>query len=198
MTRVKHSATRQRTGDGRLSSNKRQRKMGVGGWRGSRFPLTFARRGGGACRRARPVGHTATPAVNPVAAPRYAVPSVSQFYNDLNTLLAFSADGPAKSFCFRRLTFLDSKFTCVVFACLLSAPTRHAGLCAHPAGFFGGQRVRRGDGRLHIQLNEVEEKASCKVPPLRSAHRTRPPVHSPLTAHDALLAMDGVTASASP
>jgi len=41
------------------------------------------------------------------------VPSVTQFYIDLNMLLNVLADGPSKSFCFRRLSLLDSKFMCV-------------------------------------------------------------------------------------
>ena len=53
----------------------------------------------------------ALPAGVRVMGPKYHVPSVSQFYNDLNFLLSFAADGPAKSFCFRRLTLLETKFT---------------------------------------------------------------------------------------
>ena len=91
--------------------------------------------------------------------PTFPVPSVSQFYNDLNTLLAFAADGPAKSFCFRRLTLLESKFQYV-------DPSLGAlRLCQSSAADCGEalRHLAAAPSRLHIQLNDVEEKASCKV-----------------------------------
>ncbi|KAF2674442.1 AMP deaminase [Microthyrium microscopicum] len=45
---------------------------------------------------------TSTPIVN--------VPSIREFYMDLDTLLDVSSDGPSKSFAFRRLQYLEGKF----------------------------------------------------------------------------------------
>lgn len=38
------------------------------------------------------------------------VPTIKEFYMDLETLLAVSSDGPTKSFAFRRLQYLEGKF----------------------------------------------------------------------------------------
>jgi AMP deaminase len=38
------------------------------------------------------------------------VPSVKKYFQDLDYLLSITTDGPTKSFCFRRLRFLESKF----------------------------------------------------------------------------------------
>ena len=38
------------------------------------------------------------------------VPSVKKYFQDLDFLVTITSDGPTKSFCFRRLRFLESKF----------------------------------------------------------------------------------------
>ncbi|KAL3319823.1 AMP deaminase 1 [Cichlidogyrus casuarinus] len=43
-------------------------------------------------------------------APEVVTPSLDAFITDANILHAFVADGPLKSFCYRRLTYLSSKF----------------------------------------------------------------------------------------
>jgi AMP deaminase len=42
--------------------------------------------------------------------PAYDVPSCKDFYEDLDYILTSISDGPAKSFAFRRLRYLDSKW----------------------------------------------------------------------------------------
>lgn len=40
----------------------------------------------------------------------YPCPKVTDFVNDLQTMCAMIADGPLKSFCYRRLSYLYSKY----------------------------------------------------------------------------------------
>ncbi|THD21607.1 AMP deaminase 2 [Fasciola hepatica] len=40
----------------------------------------------------------------------FVVPSLTAFFNDYEVIRSFVADGPLKSFCYRRLTYLGSKF----------------------------------------------------------------------------------------
>ncbi|VEL27320.1 unnamed protein product, partial [Protopolystoma xenopodis] len=43
--------------------------------------------------------------------PEFEVPSLQTFLNDASILHTFVADGPLKSFCYRRLSYLQSKFS---------------------------------------------------------------------------------------
>jgi AMP deaminase len=43
--------------------------------------------------------------------PMFDVPSIREYFVDLDYVLAVISDGPAKSFAFRRLKYLSSKFT---------------------------------------------------------------------------------------
>jgi AMP deaminase len=43
--------------------------------------------------------------------PRFPYPSLKTYFNDLNSILAVISDGPVKSFAFRRLRILESKFS---------------------------------------------------------------------------------------
>lgn len=72
--------------------------------------------------------------------------SLSSFYKCLNFVMEVTCDGPIKSYCYRRLQFLSSKFSFVPL-CLI----------------FGFGAVLMARYRLHTQLNDGEEKASCKV-----------------------------------
>ncbi|KAG8929350.1 AMP deaminase [Tulasnella sp. 417] len=45
------------------------------------------------------------------AKPAFEVPTIREYYMDLDYILGVIADGPAKSFAFRRLKYLSSKFT---------------------------------------------------------------------------------------
>ena len=45
-----------------------------------------------------------------LGAPMVAIPTLREFYRDLNAILHVSSDGPAKSFAFRRLQYLEGKF----------------------------------------------------------------------------------------
>ena len=40
----------------------------------------------------------------------YEYPDLIEFVNDMNLLCALIADGPLKSFCYRRLSYLSGKF----------------------------------------------------------------------------------------
>lgn len=42
--------------------------------------------------------------------PRYETPSVKEYFKDLDYILGIISDGPTKSFAFRRLRYLESKF----------------------------------------------------------------------------------------
>ncbi|CAH8482963.1 unnamed protein product [Schistosoma turkestanicum] len=42
--------------------------------------------------------------------PEFIVPSLQTFFSDFDTIRTFVGDGPLKSFCYRRLTYLASKF----------------------------------------------------------------------------------------
>ncbi|VDQ16744.1 unnamed protein product [Trichobilharzia regenti] len=42
--------------------------------------------------------------------PVFNVPCLQTFFSDFDTIRTFVADGPLKSFCYRRLTYLASKF----------------------------------------------------------------------------------------
>ena len=44
-------------------------------------------------------------------APVFDVPSIREYFVDLEKVLAVICDGPTKSFAFRRLNYLASKFT---------------------------------------------------------------------------------------
>jgi AMP deaminase len=46
-----------------------------------------------------------------IEVPILAIPSLREFYMDLETVLNVTVDGPAKSFAFRRLQFLEGKFS---------------------------------------------------------------------------------------
>jgi AMP deaminase len=43
--------------------------------------------------------------------PLFDVPSIREYFVDLDYVLGVISDGPAKSFAFRRLKYLSSKFT---------------------------------------------------------------------------------------
>lgn len=43
--------------------------------------------------------------------PRFDVPSIKEYFVDLEKILSVICDGPTKSFAFRRLNYLASKFT---------------------------------------------------------------------------------------
>lgn len=45
------------------------------------------------------------------ARPVFDVPEIREYYMDLDYILGVIADGPVKSFAFRRLKYLSSKFT---------------------------------------------------------------------------------------
>lgn len=42
--------------------------------------------------------------------PEFTIPSLQTFFSDFDTIRTFVGDGPLKSFCYRRLTYLASKF----------------------------------------------------------------------------------------
>ena len=46
--------------------------------------------------------------------PILAIPSIREFYMDLDSILTISSDGPSKSFAFRRLQYLEGKFNLYV------------------------------------------------------------------------------------
>ncbi|KAG6036666.1 hypothetical protein E4U41_005564 [Claviceps citrina] len=46
--------------------------------------------------------------------PAIEVPTIREFYMDLDTILTISSDGPSKSFAFRRLQYLEAKFNLYV------------------------------------------------------------------------------------
>ena len=43
--------------------------------------------------------------------PAYAIPTIKEYFQDLDYVLSIISDGPTKSFAFRRLKYLSSKFT---------------------------------------------------------------------------------------
>lgn len=45
------------------------------------------------------------------AAPLYDIPTLRQYYLDLERVLAVVSDGPTKSFAWRRLKYLESKWS---------------------------------------------------------------------------------------
>ena len=45
-----------------------------------------------------------------LAAPIVSIPTIREFYTDLDLILSLSSDGPTKSFSFRRLQYLEGKF----------------------------------------------------------------------------------------
>lgn len=46
--------------------------------------------------------------------PRYVVPTIKEYFQDLDEILAVISDGPAKSFAWRRLRYLESKWNLYV------------------------------------------------------------------------------------
>lgn len=46
--------------------------------------------------------------------PLYTVPTIKEYFQDLDEVLAVISDGPAKSFAFRRLRYLESKWNLYV------------------------------------------------------------------------------------
>ena len=49
-----------------------------------------------------------------IEAPILSIPSIREFYMDLDSVLTISSDGPSKSFAFRRLQYLEGKFNLYV------------------------------------------------------------------------------------
>jgi len=74
----------------------------------------------------------------------YTVPDVNQFYKDLNTLLFVTADGPIKSFSFKRLKLLESKFS--LFKQLNELEEKAAGKLVPHRDFYN---VRKVDTHVH-------------------------------------------------
>ncbi|KAF4551008.1 AMP deaminase-like protein [Elsinoe fawcettii] len=72
------------------------------------------------------------------------VPTIKEFYMDLETLLAVSSDGPTKSFAFRRLQYLEGKFNLYV---LLNEYQEVADTKAVPHRDF--YNVRKVDTHVH-------------------------------------------------
>lgn len=50
----------------------------------------------------------------PSRKPLYTVPTIKEYFQDLDEVLAVISDGPAKSFAFRRLRYLESKWNLYV------------------------------------------------------------------------------------
>ena len=46
-------------------------------------------------------------------------PDLETFVTDMQELCAFIADGPLKSFCFQRLSYLQSKYESVELICVI-------------------------------------------------------------------------------
>ncbi|KAF2152979.1 AMP deaminase [Myriangium duriaei CBS 260.36] len=72
------------------------------------------------------------------------VPTIKEFYMDLDTLLTVSSDGPTKSFAFRRLQYLEGKFNLYV---LLNEYQEVADTKAVPHRDF--YNVRKVDTHVH-------------------------------------------------
>jgi AMP deaminase len=54
------------------------------------------------------------PAGSDESKPLYTVPTIKEYFQDLDEVLAVISDGPAKSFAFRRLRYLESKWNLYV------------------------------------------------------------------------------------
>jgi len=72
-------------------------------------------------RSKRPSDHDLAPAAEPASSedspspkPLYAVPTIKEYFQDLDEVLAVISDGPAKSFAYRRLRYLESKWNLYV------------------------------------------------------------------------------------
>lgn len=49
-----------------------------------------------------------------VAEPLYEVPTIKEYFQDMDEILSVISDGPAKSFAWRRLRYLESKWNLYV------------------------------------------------------------------------------------
>ena len=85
-----------------------------------------------------------TPTSEELGEPILSIPTIREFYMDLDTTLSISSDGPSKSFAFRRLQYLDGKFNLYV---LLNEYQEIADTKAVPHRDF--YNVRKVDTHVH-------------------------------------------------
>lgn len=76
-----------------------------------------------------PPGHQANAQISDDKQPLSRVPSLKEYFTDLDFLLGVCSDGPAKSFAFRRLKYLQSKWS---LYCLLNEYQELADMKAVP------------------------------------------------------------------
>lgn len=93
----------------------------------------------------------------------YSYPDLATFVRDMNLLCTMIADGPLKSFCYRRLSYLSSKFQLHV---LLNELRELASQKAVPhRDFYNIRKVSMADvlSRMYLQLTTSSKQIILRI-----------------------------------